>query len=115
MRAVMSLPRQDQRKAAALAALAAKHDLAAEQLGELLAQVQPEPGAFGRIGAGAADAAEGAEELVLLDQRNADAGVVDPDLHGALVRLRARQQSQPDAATAGELDGVASQIEDDLP
>src|SRR5256885_16371540 len=114
-----SFLRQHEGKGAASAVLAFELDLSAERLGELLAQVQPEPGAFlALLRPCIHHLAEGREQLRLVFGTDPQAGVLHADLHADLERsasaFLAPLRSDADAAALGELDRVVGEVDDDL-
>ena len=111
-------PRQHHRKveAGALAGFALDPKPAAHEPRQPRADGQSESGAPVIARGRAVDLREGVENQLVLVLRDADAGV----RHGELERTcrtlrRARLNPDGDLALGGELDGVAHQIDDDLP
>ena len=102
---------------AAVAHLARDPDPAAHQLGQALADRQPQAGAAVAARGRGVDLAERLEQPVQPVRRDADAGVADRE--GQLVKRRraveaAGAHREDDLAPLGELDGVGEQVEQDL-
>src|SRR5882757_6438641 len=111
--------RQHKGKGAALAVVAFEFDLSAERFGELLAQVQPEPGAFlARLRPCIHHLAEGREQLRLVFGTDPQAGVLHADLHTDFERSASASlapfRADADAAALGELDRIVGEVDDDL-
>src|SRR6185503_13289105 len=106
MRALMSAPvaRQEQAEAAALAVFTLELDARADQPGELLRDVQAEPGAF--VAPARLHLLERLEQLRLVLAADADAGIEHADLGEARAVFPPLAQHQPDRALLGELDAV---------
>ena len=103
---------------AALARLALDPDAPAHQLDELRRDGQAQPGAAVLARRrGAIGLAEGLEDRLLLVRRNADAGVADAEMQSHRLRPSAYRVSRRTTTSPalGELDGVADQVDDDLP
>ncbi|MDT4822466.1 hypothetical protein FQZ97_556660 [compost metagenome] len=91
-------------------------DLAAHQLRQPARDRQPQSGAAETPGGTAFALHEGREQVLDVIPGDADAGVLDTDhYHRGLAVHRLDAGMQPDAAVAGELDGVAEEVEQDLP
>lgn len=99
----------------------------AHQLDELVADGQTESGAPEFPSCGGVHLAEGFEELCLLLQGNADAGITDAKVEvrfpgggrTGVFRLATGRFGEIhrdiDIALVGELDGIADEIDEDLP
>ena len=108
-------------KDAALADRAFHAEFAAHPADELRRNGQAEAGAAELAGDGAVRLGEGLEDGPLLLERDADAGVGNGEaqegLRGFPARVRraaGRRNLQHDRAFAGELDGVADEVDQDL-
>src|SRR5690606_10176809 len=94
---------------------------AAEHLGEALADRKAEAGAAEAAGGRAVELAEALEQAIHAVGADADAGVLDGELElvaRRTVRLtggRGGADGEADVAVGGELDGVAEEVEEDLP
>src|ERR1700689_4662647 len=108
----ISADRQRDGECAAGAQRAVHQNAAAEELGQLLADVQAEPGALEFPGFRLADLFEGPEQPVLVVIGDAEARVDDAHLNRAPVL--GHPQRQRDAASLGELDGVVGQVYQNL-
>src|SRR4029078_2794732 len=84
---------------------------AAMQFDERTGDGKPKPASLMALGELVLDLLEGAAELGDVGFGNADAGVLDGDLH---MTARARQLYLDAAAVASELHGIGQQIEEDL-
>src|ERR1700678_1080758 len=91
---------------------AVHHDHAAEDPGQLLADVQAEPGSLEFRVLRLADLLEGPEEPTLILRCDAHAGVGDPQVHRAPVVRQAQREGNPTGL--GELDGVVGQVDENL-
>ena len=118
----------------AFAGIALDPDLAAHQFGQAFADRQAQAGAAVVAGGGGIHLLEGLEQPVLPVQRDADAGVAHREMQQPLLRVadetrcpargrtgccagRAPRPGDFDdhLALVGELDGVADEIDQDLP
>src|SRR5438445_7740689 len=108
----ISAGRQRDGERAAVAELAAHGDGAAEDLGQLLADVEAEPGAFELASLGRADLLEGSEEALLVVRGDPDTRVGHAELDRPASVGRAQPQCH--ATRVGELDGVVGQVDEDL-
>src|SRR5581483_7595571 len=112
--------RQIERKRTANAGRAAKLDLAAEQIGELAADRQPQAGTAVFSAGARIRLLEGLEDDLLLLRRNAHAGIGDLEgddggsiLQGRVLRAPTGycgRYAQPHPAMLGEFEGVRQQV-----
>src|SRR6185436_4535125 len=96
----------------AAAELALDGHRAAERLGELLDDAQPEPDATRATRAALAELVEGVEDRI--DVCGVDAGARVGHLDRDAARLAARSGGHRDDAVGGELERVVDEIADDL-
>ena len=89
---------------------------AVHQLDELAANGQPQAGAAEPAGGGGVRLVEGLKQFFLVFLRNPNAGVANgkgqPDVIAGFIQLR---DFQGDFALFGEFDGVAQQVQQNLP
>ena len=88
--------------------------VAAHQPRQPAADRQPQPGAAEVPGDGAVGLGERLEQRVELRRFDADAGVGDGDPHAVAVAAAIERDLDRHAAGAGEFDGVADQVDQDL-
>src|SRR5471032_1446535 len=98
--------RQRQRERAALAEIALEEQRAADQVGQVLAQVQAQARAFGMPGRGGVQLREGLEQLGLVFLADAGAAVGHGEFDDVAAFALALCQRYPHLAGLGELDGV---------
>src|SRR5476649_2422574 len=96
---------QGQREGAAVAEVAAEEQRSADQVGQVLAQVQAQAGALGVARRRRVELREGLEQLGLVFHADAGAAVGDGEFGDALAVLAALAQAEADRALVGELDG----------
>ena len=99
---------------AAVARFARRTDAAAEQLAELAAQRQSEPGAAVTLGGRGIGLHEGLEHAVELRLRHADAGIAHAKSQPIGAFARESLGVHRDLAVSGELAGVADEVREDL-
>src|SRR2546423_1851695 len=103
---------QQERKGAASAVLAFEFDPASQGFGELLAQVQPEAGAFlAVLRPRIRHLAERREQLRLVFGADPDAGGLDADLERSLAVFLTPFRPEPDAPALREFDRVVDEID----
>ncbi|MCY1416081.1 hypothetical protein D9M71_315820 [compost metagenome] len=95
---------------------AADADLAAHLFDQALGDHQPEAGSAGLAGEGVVGLGEGLEQVAQVAVGQADAGVLhaDAQLGQLVVAVVFEHGAHGDGAFAGELDGVAHQVGQDL-
>src|SRR5580658_4801754 len=91
---------------------AVHHDHTAEDPGQLLADVQTEPGSLEFRLLRLADLLEGSEEPALILRCDAHTGVGDTEAHRAPVVRQAQREGN--STGLGELDGVVGQVDENL-
>ncbi len=104
--------RQVEDEGGAFGELAFEGDGGGQQVGELFADGQAQPGAFAAAGDGAVELAELFEDLLLFGRADARAGIGDADADGGVVGLLSADLDA--AAFGGELDGIAQEVVQDL-
>src|SRR5690349_5589548 len=114
LRIVMPLLRQPHREHAALAGLALERDLTAEQVGELLREVQAEAGALVALGRGRVELGKRLEQLHLVLGADPDPGVGDVDFRQEVPVVPPLGELDADPAFFGVLDRVVGEVDDDL-
>nr|GEU28476.1 hypothetical protein [Tanacetum cinerariifolium] len=109
-----SAARQGQRERAALAEIAFEEQRAADQVGQVLAQVQSQARPFRVAGGGGIELRERLEQLVLVFLADAGAAVGHREFDDLLTLALALRERDTYRAGLGELDGVVAKVEQDL-